>query len=143
MKKALFCVCLLMIACTGKPDKAERVLLCDRPFTLQQFVLDAAPDSIATLVYTIVEVESNWRINASSHTGDHGLMQINKRWWGHRYDFERIYEPEYNINAGIDILTYHLRKGDVKHALTRYNGSEAYAHLVNRKHYSLFGEYLF
>ena len=143
MKKTVITITLLFIVIANKFHSPPINLLCDRPLTLQEFVLHTAPDSIATLVYAMVEVESNWNIYAHSSTGDHGLMQINHRWWSHRFDFNRIYEPEYNLNAGIAILTPLLEKHGTKQALRRYNGSMRYAYVVNNKHKELFNKYLF
>lgn len=143
MKKILIIGVFIVIANSEAPTELVIHELHNRPLTLQQSIMELVPDSLSTLVYAMIEVESNWDIYAHSSTGDHGLMQINKHWWSDKFDFERIYEPEYNVLVGLAILTPHLEKGCVKQALRRYNGSIKYAHVVNKKHYALFGEYLF
>lgn len=115
------------------------------PETLQDFVQSITPDSISTLVAAMIAVESNWNVYASSRTDDHGLMQINKRYWGNQFDFNRIYEPEYNVRAGMCILNQCLAKsnGDIRLALKYYNGGSRYPNVVNRKHKELFNKELF
>ena len=145
MKKILIIVIGVFIVVANSEAPTELVIheLHNRPLTLQQSIMELVPDSLSTLVYAMIEVESNWDIYAHSNTGDHGLMQINHRWWSHRFDFNRIYEPEYNVNAGLAILYPLLEKHCVKQALRAYNGSMRYAYVVNNKHHQLFGEYLF
>ncbi len=40
--------------------------------------------------------ESRYNPNAVSSTNDHGLLQINARYWD--FDRDKIYNPEYNVN---------------------------------------------
>lgn len=136
---------LLSFASINKSTKQIEYKECMYPETLQDFVQSIIPDSMSTLVLTIISVESNWDIYASSGTNDYGLMQINERYWSKQFDFERIYEPEYNVNAGIYILNQCLAKsnGDIRLALKYYNGGSSYPSIVNNKHKELFNEYLF
>lgn len=115
------------------------------PETLEQFAYRISPEEIASIVVCIIEVESNWQVNAVSKSGDYGLMQINKYWWNDTIDFNRIFEPEYNIKSGIHILEMYidLSNGCTYNALRKYNGSSRYPHLINKKHKEKFGTELF
>ena len=115
------------------------------PETLEQFAYRTSPEEIASIVVCMIEVESNWQVNAVSKSGDYGLMQINKYWWSDTIDFNRIFEPEYNIKSGIHILeTYiNLSNGCIYDGLRKYNGSSRYPHLINKKHMEKFGTELF
>jgi hypothetical protein len=115
------------------------------PETLEQFAYRISPEEIASIVVCIIEVESNWQVNAVSKSGDYGLMQINKYWWSDTIDFDRIFEPEYNIKSGIHILEMYidLSNGCTYNALRKYNGSSRYPHLINKKHKEKFGTELF
>lgn len=115
------------------------------PETLEQFAYRISPEEIASIVVCMIEVESNWQINAVSKSGDYGLMQINKYWWSDTVDFSRIFEPEYNIKSGIHILeTYiNLSNGCIYDGLRKYNGSSRYPHSINKKHKQKFGTELF
>lgn len=115
------------------------------PKTLEEFAYDVSPAELASLVVCIIEVESNWQVNAVSKSGDYGLMQINKYWWSDTVDFNRIFEPEYNIKSGIHILeTYiNLSGGCIYNGLRKYNGSSRYPHSINNKHKEKFGTELF
>jgi len=115
------------------------------PETLEQFAYRISPEEIASIVVCIIEVESNWQVNAVSKSGDYGLMQINKYWWSDTIDFDRIFEPEYNIKSGIHILEMYidLSGGCIYNGLRKYNGSSRYPHLINKKHKEKFGTELF
>lgn len=115
------------------------------PETLEQFAYRISPEEIASIVVCIIEVESNWQVNAISKSSDYGLMQINKYWWSDTIDFDRIFEPEYNIKSGIHILEMYidLSGGCIYNGLRKYNGSSRYPHLINKKHREKFGTELF
>lgn len=67
------------------------------------------------LVRAVAWTESNWnqwnRFGSVLHAGnDYGLMQINSRSWGSRYDWGRISnDVRYNVRAGGDILAWSYR----------------------------------
>lgn len=94
------------------------------------------------IIYSIVEVESNWDSLAISETGDYGLMQINKYWWEHRFDWNKILEVEYNLQAGITIYQEYLDLSYGNHnlALRKYNGSKRYIKLIRDKQREVFGD---
>lgn len=145
MKKIGLSAIMFAILSFASVNKSTEHIEHIHPETLQDFVQSITPDSISTLVMAMIAVESNWNINASSATNDHGLMQINKRYWGNQFDFERIYEPEYNVKAGIYILNQCLARsgGDIRLALRYYNGGSRYPNVINRKHKEMFGKKLF
>ncbi len=109
------------------------------------------PDSVAERLDPLVRAtawkESCWRHFAGSSSppevlrsagGAVGMMQINGRVWRKVYDLDRLVdEVDYNVNAGIDILThymvdYAIRRGEheqpggddnlVKATYAAYNG---------------------
>lgn len=94
---------------------------------------DSVPEMMAERLDPLVRAtawkESCWRhlVNLSgepqvlrSAGGAVGMMQINGRVWRQVYDLDRLVdEVDYNVNAGIDILThymvdYAIRKGEHK-----------------------------
>lgn len=113
--------------------------------TKNETILLNAPDSLRQIINSMIWVESNWESGAISKTGDHGLMQINQYYWKHRYDFQKILEPEYNIKAGTEILQCCLESsnGDIEKALKLYNGSWKYPILINNKHKELYGSTIY
>ena len=78
------------------------------------------------LIYGMIEVESNFQVDAVSETNDYGLMQINKcnhEWLADELDITDILDPEQNILAGVYMIASHLEEtnGDITLALMRYN----------------------
>lgn len=143
MKKAIFIAGMSLMLLKLSEPKALLEVYHDRPETLSEMI-ERIVGKDASLVEAIISVESNFNSDAVSHTGDYGLMQVNKYWWEHKFDWDRILEPEYNVKAGYYILTEYIKKSDnIQEALKRYNGGSVYPHLVNRKHYQLYNEYLF
>jgi soluble lytic murein transglycosylase-like protein len=74
------------------------------------------------IVMAQIFCESSFRhdvINA----GCHGFTQVRKKTWGNIFDFNRMLEPKYNINAGCWILAHYLKisHGDYRRALKLYN----------------------
>jgi soluble lytic murein transglycosylase-like protein len=78
------------------------------------------------LVLALIEVESRFDHYAVSRVGAQGLMQVMPFWKdeiGRPQD--NLTAIETNIRYGCRILQYYLQreKGNVRHALARYNGS--------------------
>lgn len=78
------------------------------------------------LVLAMIEVESSFRPNVISSTGDYGYMQINE--CNHEDLKDELgvtdfLDPYQNILCGVYILSGHLEKtdGDIVKALMRYN----------------------
>ena len=82
------------------------------------------------LIMGLIEIESNFKRFAVSSAGAYGLMQINYKVWKNEFEInsERIFEIEYNINIGIQILKRYLKvaKGDIMRALHLYNNGYLY-----------------
>jgi len=83
------------------------------------------------LVRSLIRVESEGNPSATSHTADHGLMQLNDVLWPslavelglHNPD---PYDPEQNLRMGMAHLSKLYGKyGDWTYALTAYNMGEA------------------
>ena len=86
-------------------------------------------DLKASLVASIVNVESGYNPNRTSNKGAKGLMQLmpsTAQWLCENlkieYDEERLYEPEYNLNLGCYYLKSLLNKfTNVDSAICAYN----------------------
>ncbi len=67
------------------------------------------------VVVALIRIESNYRINCSSRTNDHGLMQVHGK---------RIYGIEENIEHGTNELSWRVKgkNGNYRAALAGYNG---------------------
>lgn len=114
-------------------------------------VPDRMIDRFDPLVRATAWKESCWRQFAGSSSdpqvlrssgGAVGMMQINGRVWRKLYDLDRLTdEVDYNVNAGIEILTYYLvdhaiRKGEheqpggddnlIKATYAAYNGGPSH-----------------
>jgi soluble lytic murein transglycosylase-like protein len=90
------------------------------------------------LVLAVIEVESNFNPFAISSAGARGLMQVMPFWLkqiGRPGD--SLFRVHTNLRLGCTILRYYLdkEKGNLFHALARYNGSRGqrtYPALVDR-----------
>lgn len=98
-------------------------------------------DDLYEIVYSIIEVESNWNENAVSPTHDYGLMQINKPTWENNFDWDMIFDANYNITAGVKILKLCLdaSNNDLHKALIMYNGSKSYPYKIYHTRKRIFG----
>lgn len=69
------------------------------------FIMSAAPhyDVDPDLAVAIAEVESNFRIEATSHVGAIGIMQIMPQFHP-QYTKEQLRSPKTNINVGLKLL---------------------------------------
>lgn len=90
------------------------------------------------LVLAVIEVESNFNPFAISGAGARGLMQVMPFWLKQigRPD-DSLFRVHTNLRFGCTILRYYLdkEKGNLFHALARYNGSRGqrtYPALVDR-----------
>jgi soluble lytic murein transglycosylase-like protein len=102
-------------------DPHERISILKRVH-YEATRVDVAPE----LVLAVIDVESNFDRFAISIAGARGLMQIMPFW------LEEIGRPndnllhiDTNLRLGCTILKYYLdqENGDLKRALSRYNGS--------------------
>lgn len=78
------------------------------------------------LVLAVIEVESRFDKFAISHSGALGLMQVMPFWLKEigRPD-DNLFDMKTNLRMGCTILRHYLdkEKGNLTHALARYNGS--------------------
>ena len=89
------------------------------------------------LVLAVIEIESRFDRFAISRAGALGLMQVMPFWLkeiGRPED--NLFDVHTNLRMGCTILRYYLdkEKGDLTHALARYNGS-LYSHRYTTKVY--------
>lgn len=77
------------------------------------------------LIYSQMHQESSFKINATSHKGASGLMQLMPA-TARRFGVTKIYDPQQNIDAGVKYMRWLLDtfRGDVVLALAGYNAGE-------------------
>jgi soluble lytic murein transglycosylase-like protein len=78
------------------------------------------------LVLAVIEVESNFNPYAISSAGARGLMQVMPFWLKQMgKPDDSLFRVPTNLRFGCTILKYYLEKekGNLHHALARYNGS--------------------
>lgn len=77
------------------------------------------------LIYAQMHQESSFKINATSHKGASGLMQLMPA-TARRFGVTKIYDPQQNIDAGVKYMRWLLDTfhGDVVLALAGYNAGE-------------------
>jgi len=97
------------------------------------------------LVLAVIQVESYFDRWAISVSGAQGLMQVMPFWLkeiGHPND--NLFDIRTNLRMGCTILRYYMdkSKGDLTHALARYNGS-AHSRRYPDKVYRLLGSHWF
>lgn len=77
------------------------------------------------LVLAVIEIESNFRIDAISKGGDYGLMQINSKYhdyFSEKYGVNDFLDPYQNVYCGVSILAEHYAKyQDIHRSLMAYN----------------------
>ena len=77
------------------------------------------------LIYSQMHQESSFKLNATSHKGASGLMQLMPA-TARRFGVTSIYDPKQNIDAGVKYMRWLLDtfNGDVVLALAGYNAGE-------------------
>lgn len=84
-----------------------------------------AADIPSSVVYAVIECESNFDENAVSDGGDYGLMQINEICHAElceRLGVPNVIDPYFNVLAGITLLSeYYHEYDDWNAALMAYN----------------------
>ena len=84
------------------------------------------------LIASVINAESSFNRKAISNKGAVGLMQImpTTAMWvcdkiGEQYEYDRLFEPEYNIKIGTYYLSYLAHKfNNVDTAIVAYNAGE-------------------
>ena len=76
------------------------------------------------LVHAVVQAESNYRATAKSQDGARGLMQVMP---GTAADFgvRNLYDPQANLEAGVQYLKFLLARFNLKQAIAAYNAGPA------------------
>ena len=75
------------------------------------------------LVHAVVQAESNYRPTAKSHVGARGLMQLmpaTARDLGVN-SVKTLFDPQANLEAGVQYLKFLLARFDLDHAIAAYN----------------------
>jgi soluble lytic murein transglycosylase-like protein len=76
------------------------------------------------LVHAVVQAESNYRPFAKSHMGARGLMQVMPD-TAKNFGILDLYDPQNNLEAGVQYLKFLLTRFDVKRAIAAYNAGPA------------------
>ena len=72
------------------------------------------------LVHAVVRAESNYRPGAKSHVGARGLMQVMPT-TALEFGIKNLYDPQSNLEAGVQYLKFLLARFDLKRAIAAYN----------------------
>jgi soluble lytic murein transglycosylase-like protein len=76
------------------------------------------------LVHAVVQAESNYRPHAKSYMGARGLMQVMPN-TARDFGIRDLYDPQNNLEAGVQYLKFLLARFDVKRAIAAYNAGPA------------------
>lgn len=106
-----------------------------------------------SVIYAIIRTESGFDANAESYVGARGLMQLTKEAyeWIDYYrgatgaSWDDMYDPEYNIDYGVWLLSYHYGLfGEWETVYVAYNaGHNAVKKWLENPEYSLDGKTLY
>jgi soluble lytic murein transglycosylase-like protein len=76
------------------------------------------------LVHAVVQAESNYRASAKSHVGARGLMQVMPG-TGADFGIRNLYDPQANLEAGVQYLKFLLARFNLTQAIAAYNAGPA------------------
>jgi soluble lytic murein transglycosylase-like protein len=76
------------------------------------------------LVHAVVQAESNYQPHAKSNVGARGLMQVMPD-TAKDFGIRDLYDPQNNLEAGVQYLKFLLARFDVKRAIAAYNAGPA------------------
>jgi soluble lytic murein transglycosylase-like protein len=76
------------------------------------------------LVHAVVQAESNYQPRAKSHVGARGLMQVMPT-TGADFGVRNLYDPQANLEAGVQYLKFLLARFDLTRAIAAYNAGPA------------------
>jgi len=95
---------------------------------LQRYIYEICADENVpvTLVYAMIEHESQFNPEIVSKTDDYGLMQINEvnhTWLNEEYRCADMLDPYQNVFCGVKIIGEYVNRydGDLTKALMAYN----------------------
>jgi len=95
--------------------------------TIDSYIVDSSKryNIDPLLIYAQMHQESAFKLQATSHKGASGLMQLMPA-TARRFGVTKIYDPKQNIDAGVKYMRWLLDtfKGDVILALAGYNAGE-------------------
>lgn len=120
---------------TDKLPETSDIFYFDVPLShsLQRYIYEICADENVpvTLVYAMIEHESQFNPEIVSKTDDYGLMQINEvnhTWLNEEYRCADMLDPYQNVFCGVKIIGEYVNRydGDLTKALMAYNmGHEA------------------
>lgn len=115
---------------TDKLPKTSDIFYFDVPLShsLQRFIYEVCADENVpiTLIYAMIEHESQFDPEIISKTDDYGLMQINAvnhTWLNEEYRCADMLDPYQNVFCGVKIIGSYVNRydGDLTKALMAYN----------------------
>lgn len=115
---------------TDKLPKTSDIFYFDVPLShsLQRFIYEVCADENVpiTLIYAMIEHESQFDPEIISKTDDYGLMQINAvnhTWLNEEYRCADVLDPYQNVFCGVKIIGSYVNRydGDLTKALMAYN----------------------
>lgn len=115
---------------TDKLPKTSDIFYFDVPLShsLQRFIYEVCADENVpvTLIYAMIEHESQFDPEIISKTDDYGLMQINAvnhTWLNEEYRCADMLDPYQNVFCGVKIIGAYVNRydGDLTKALMAYN----------------------
>lgn len=115
---------------TDKLPEVSDIFYFDVPLShsLQRFIYEVCADENVpvTLIYAIIEHESQFDPEIISKTDDYGLMQINAvnhTWLNEKYRCADMLDPYQNVFCGVKIIGSYVNRydGDLTKALMAYN----------------------
>lgn len=115
---------------TDKLPETSDIFYFDVPLShsLQRFIYEVCADENVpvTLIYAMIEHESQFDPEIISKTDDYGLMQINAvnhTWLNEEYRCADMLDPYQNVFCGVKIIGAYVNRydGDLTKALMAYN----------------------
>ena len=115
---------------TDKLPEVSDIFYFDVPLShsLQRFIYEVCADENVpvTLIYAMIEHESQFDPEIISKTDDYGLMQINAvnhTWLNEKYRCADMLDPYQNVFCGVKIIGSYVNRydGDLTKALMAYN----------------------
>jgi soluble lytic murein transglycosylase-like protein len=108
------------VIAAAEATHATPTLLGARPFAnlIESVALKHGIDP--HLVHAMVQAESNYQPGARSQAGARGLMQVMPT-TGLAFGIKNLYDPQSNLEAGVQYLKFLLARFDLTRALAAYN----------------------